>query len=78
MSRSTMLGMPKPFASTADTAEKTATFEVLADGVYAYTAEGDPNVGAIEGSEAILAVEARASGSTSCGSTPTSPCAGWR
>lgn len=52
--------MPKPFASSADLAEKTATFEVLADGVYAYTAEGDPNVGAIEGSDAILAVEARA------------------
>ena len=55
-----MLRMPKPFASTADTAEKTATLEVLAEGVYAYTAEGDPNVGAIEGSDAILAVEARA------------------
>ncbi|HET8571950.1 MAG TPA: MBL fold metallo-hydrolase [Candidatus Limnocylindria bacterium] len=52
--------MPKPFASSADLAEKTASFEVLADGVYAYTAEGDPNVGAIEGSDAILAVEARA------------------
>ncbi len=52
--------MPKPFASTADVAEKTATFETLADGVYAYTAEGDPNVGAIEGADAVLAVEARA------------------
>jgi glyoxylase-like metal-dependent hydrolase (beta-lactamase superfamily II) len=52
--------MPKPFASTADLAAKTATLEVLTDGIYAYTAEGDPNVGAIEGSDAILAVEARA------------------
>ena len=52
--------MPKPFASSADLAEKTATLEQLADGVYAYTAEGDPNVGCIIGSESILAIEARA------------------
>jgi glyoxylase-like metal-dependent hydrolase (beta-lactamase superfamily II) len=52
--------MSKPFASSADLAEKTATLEQLADGVYAYTAEGDPNVGCIIGSESILAIEARA------------------
>jgi hypothetical protein len=39
----------KPFASTADTAAKTETLEILADGVYALTAEGHPIVGAIEG-----------------------------
>lgn len=52
--------MAKPFASTADTAEKTETLEVLADGVYALTAEGDPNVGAIEGEDFLVAIEARA------------------
>jgi glyoxylase-like metal-dependent hydrolase (beta-lactamase superfamily II) len=52
--------MPKPFASSADLKEKTATLERLADGVYAYTAEGDPNVGCIVGTDAILAIEARA------------------
>ena len=41
--------MSKPFASSTDLAAKTETLEVLADGVYALTAEGDPNVGAIEG-----------------------------
>jgi glyoxylase-like metal-dependent hydrolase (beta-lactamase superfamily II) len=50
----------KPFASSADLAEKQATLEELADGVFAYTAEGDPNVGCIVGTDAILAIEARA------------------
>ncbi|HEY6607827.1 MAG TPA: MBL fold metallo-hydrolase [Candidatus Limnocylindria bacterium] len=52
--------MPKPFASSADLAEKQATLERLAEGVYAFTAEGDPNVGCIVGTDAILAIEARA------------------
>ncbi len=52
--------MPKPFASSADLAEKEATLEHLADGVYAFTAQGDPNVGCIVGTDAILAIEARA------------------
>lgn len=50
----------KPFASSADVGEKTETLEVLADGVYALTAEGDPNVGAIEGEDFLVAFEARA------------------
>jgi glyoxylase-like metal-dependent hydrolase (beta-lactamase superfamily II) len=52
--------VPKPFASSADLQEKRATLEELADGVYAYTAEGDPNVGAIVGPEYVVAVDARA------------------
>lgn len=52
--------MAKPFASSADTAEKLETLEVLADGVYALTAEGDPNVGAIEGEDFVVCFEARA------------------
>jgi len=50
----------KPFASSADLADKTETLEVLADGVYALTAEGDPNVGAVEGEDFVVAIEARA------------------
>lgn len=52
--------MPRPFASSADVAAREATLEELADGVYAYTAQGDPNVGCIVGTDAILAIEARA------------------
>ncbi|CAN5804381.1 MBL fold metallo-hydrolase [soil metagenome] len=52
--------MTKPFASSTDLSEKTATLEELADGVYAYTAQGDPNVGAIVGGDGVLCVEARA------------------
>ena len=50
----------KAFASSADLGEKTQTLEVLGDGVYALTAEGDPNVGAIEGEDFVVAFEALA------------------
>jgi glyoxylase-like metal-dependent hydrolase (beta-lactamase superfamily II) len=52
--------MAKPFASSADLAPKTETLEIVADGVYALTAEGDPNVGAIEGEDFLVCIEARA------------------
>ncbi|OLL74617.1 putative beta lactamase [Pseudonocardia sp. Ae168_Ps1] len=52
--------MAKPFASSADTAAKEQTLEVLADGVYALTAEGDPNIGAIEGEDFLVCFEALA------------------
>jgi glyoxylase-like metal-dependent hydrolase (beta-lactamase superfamily II) len=52
--------MPKPFASSADLADKAETLEVLDDGVYALTAEGDPNVGAVEGEDFVVCIEARA------------------
>jgi glyoxylase-like metal-dependent hydrolase (beta-lactamase superfamily II) len=52
--------MAKPFASSGDLAEKTETLEVLADGVYALTAQGDPNVGAVEGEDFLVCFEARA------------------
>src|SRR5262252_9257239 len=51
---------PKAFASSADLAAKEQTLEVLADGVYALTAEGDPNVGAIEGEDFLVCFEAMA------------------
>jgi glyoxylase-like metal-dependent hydrolase (beta-lactamase superfamily II) len=50
----------KPFASSADLGDKRQTLEVLADGVYALTAEGDPNVGAIEGEDFLVCFEALA------------------
>ncbi|BBG05097.1 MULTISPECIES: MBL fold metallo-hydrolase [Pseudonocardia] len=52
--------MAKPFASSADTAAKEQTLEVLADGVYALTADGDPNIGAIEGEDFLVCFEALA------------------
>lgn len=52
--------MAKPFASSADVAPKASTLEELAEGVYAFTAEGDPNVGAVVGPESVLCVDARA------------------
>ncbi|MET0236440.1 MAG: MBL fold metallo-hydrolase [Kibdelosporangium sp.] len=50
----------KPFASSADLSAKQQAFEVLADGVYALTAEGDPNIGAIEGEDFVVCFEALA------------------
>jgi glyoxylase-like metal-dependent hydrolase (beta-lactamase superfamily II) len=50
----------KPFASSADLGVKQQTLEVLADGVYALTAEGDPNIGAIEGEDFLVCFEALA------------------
>lgn len=50
----------KPFASEADLEEKAEVLEILADGVYALTAGGDPTVGAIEGENFLICFEARA------------------
>lgn len=50
----------KPFASSGDLAEKEQTLEMPAEGVYALTAEGDPNVGAIEGEDFLVCFEALA------------------
>jgi glyoxylase-like metal-dependent hydrolase (beta-lactamase superfamily II) len=52
--------MARPFASSADTDEKRQTLEILGDGVYALTAEGDPNVGAVEGDDFLVCIEAMA------------------
>lgn len=52
--------MSKPFASSQDLEDKQVSVEVLADGVYARTAEGDPNVGAIEGEDFLVCFEAQA------------------
>ncbi len=52
--------MSKPFASSEDLADKAAHVEVLADGVYARTAEGDPNIGAVEAEDFLVCFEAQA------------------
>ncbi|MGW0806293.1 MBL fold metallo-hydrolase [Nonomuraea sp. NPDC002799] len=52
--------MARSFASSADLGEKKQVLEVLAGGVYALTAEGDPNVGAIEGEDFLVCFEALA------------------
>jgi len=52
--------MSKPFASSADLSDRQQNLEILADGVYALTAEGDPNVGAVEGEDFVVCFEALA------------------
>jgi glyoxylase-like metal-dependent hydrolase (beta-lactamase superfamily II) len=48
------------FASTADLAEKTISFRELGKGLYAFTAEGDPNTGVIVGDDGVMIVDAQA------------------
>ena len=50
----------KAFASHADLAEKTISFERLSDNAYAYTAEGDPNSGVIIGDDSVMVIDATA------------------
>lgn len=52
--------MAKAFASQGDLTEKTITFDEIGDGLYAFTAEGDPNSGVIIGDESVMIVEAQA------------------
>lgn len=50
----------KAFASTGDMEEKTVTFSQIGEGLYAYTAEGDPNTGVIVGDDCCMVVDAQA------------------
>ncbi|MEI7805811.1 MAG: MBL fold metallo-hydrolase [Hyphomicrobiales bacterium] len=50
----------KGFASTADTGEKKASFDEIGAGLYAYTAEGDPNSGVIVGDDGVMVIDAQA------------------
>lgn len=52
--------MAKDFASTGDTAEKPISFDEIGKGLYAFTAEGDPNSGIIVGDDAVMVVDAQA------------------
>jgi glyoxylase-like metal-dependent hydrolase (beta-lactamase superfamily II) len=52
--------MTKGFASTGDMADKTTSFTEIGPGLYAFTAEGDPNSGVIIGDRSVMVVEAQA------------------
>ncbi|MDP0919195.1 MBL fold metallo-hydrolase, partial [Klebsiella pneumoniae] len=49
--------MSKKFASHADTDEKEISFDKLAEGLYAYTAEGDPNTGVVIGDDSVMVID---------------------
>jgi len=52
--------MAKAFASQGDMAEKQISFTEVGEGLWAFTAEGDPNSGVIIGDESVMIVEAQA------------------
>ena len=52
--------MAKAFASQGDTRDKTISFTEVGEGLYAFTAEGDPNSGVIIGDDSVMVVEAQA------------------
>ena len=52
--------MTKAFASAGDLGEKTTSFVEVGDGLWAFTAEGDPNSGVIIGDDSVMVIEAQA------------------
>src|SRR5829696_5813540 len=52
--------MSQNFASSGDLAEKKVSFEEIGPGLYAFTAEGDPNSGVIVGDDGVMVVDAQA------------------
>jgi len=52
--------MAKAFASQGDMEDKKISFTEVGEGLYAFTAEGDPNTGVIIGDESVMIVEAQA------------------
>lgn len=52
--------MNKGFASTGDMVEKKISFDEIGPGLYAFTAEGDPNSGVIIGDDGVMVVDAQA------------------
>ena len=52
--------MAKAFASQGDLAEKQISFTEIGEGLYAFTAEGDPNSGVIIGDDSVMIIEAQA------------------
>ncbi len=52
--------MSKGFASTGDTAEKVISFDEIGRGLYAFTAQGDPNSGIIVGDDSVMVIDAQA------------------
>ena len=52
--------MSKAFASAGDLTEKNISFTEVGDGLWAFTAEGDPNSGVIIGDDSVMIIEAQA------------------
>ncbi len=52
--------MAKAFASQGDMSDKQISFTEIGEGIYAFTAEGDPNSGVIIGDDSVMVVEAQA------------------
>ena len=52
--------MAKAFASQGDLSEKKISFDEIGDGLYAFTAEGDPNSGVVIGDDSVMVIEAQA------------------
>lgn len=52
--------MSKAFASTSDLTEKTVSFTEIGPGLFAYTAQGDPNTGVIIGDDSVMVIDAQA------------------
>ena len=52
--------MSKGFASTGDLTEKKVSFDPVGPGLYAFTAEGDPNSGVIVGDDSCMVIDAQA------------------
>lgn len=52
--------MARAFASTGDLGTKTISFTEIGNGLYAFTAEGDPNTGIIIGDDGVMVVDAQA------------------
>jgi len=52
--------MTKGFASTSDMTEKKVSFDQIGPGLYAFTAEGDPNSGVIVGDDSCMVIDAQA------------------
>jgi len=50
----------KSFASTEDAGEKKASFDQIGAGLYAYTAEGDPNSGIVVGDDGVMVIDTQA------------------
>jgi glyoxylase-like metal-dependent hydrolase (beta-lactamase superfamily II) len=52
--------MAKAFASQGDMSDKKISFTEIGSGLYAFTAEGDPNSGVIIGDDSVMVIEAQA------------------
>ena len=52
--------MARAFASSGDMAAKSISFTEIGEGLYAFTAQGDPNTGVIIGDDSVMVIDAQA------------------